>query len=371
MIMWLSYSILLILRFLDVNECLVATDNNCAQLCINTNGSFHCQCNSGYILSSDNSTCNGWLTWLTHTVFHINYFPDVNECLIATDNNCSQLCINTNGSFHCQCNSGYVLSSDDTTCNGWQIWPPHTVFHINYFLDVNECLVGNANNCSQLCINTNGSFHCQCNSGYILSSDNLTCNGWLTWLPHTVFHISYFPDVNECLFATDNNCSQLCINTNGSFHCQCNSGYILSSDNSTCNGWLISPPHTVFHFNYFPDVNECLISTNNNCSQLCFNTNGSFRCQCNSGYILASDNSTCNGWLIWPPHTVFHINYFPDVNECLIATDNNCSQLCINTNGSFHCQCNSGYILSSDNSTCNGWLTWLPILYFISPIFQT
>ena len=118
MIMCLSNRILLILLSLDVNECLVATDNNCSQICVNTNGTFQCQCKSGYILSSDNSTCKGLQIWHPYTVFHINYFPDVNECLIATDNNCSQLCINANGSFQCQCNSGYILSLDNTTCFG-------------------------------------------------------------------------------------------------------------------------------------------------------------------------------------------------------------------------------------------------------------
>ena len=117
----------------------------------------------------------------------------------------------------------------------------------------------------------------------------------LIWLPHSVFHINYFPDVDECLVVTDNNCSQICVNTNGSFHCQCSNGYILSSDNSACNGWEISLPHSVFHINYFPDINECLVATDNNCSHICDNTNGSYYCQCNSGYILSSDTTTCFG----------------------------------------------------------------------------
>ena len=41
----------------------------------------------------------------------------VNECSDGT-HNCSQLCINTIGSFTCKCDDGYELDFDDVTCNG-------------------------------------------------------------------------------------------------------------------------------------------------------------------------------------------------------------------------------------------------------------
>ena len=50
---------------------------------------------------------------------------------------------------------------------------------------------------------------------------------------------------------------------------------------------------------------------------------------------------------------LFQCNTTLDINECQIAI-NNCSELCINTNGSFYCQCTTGYLLSTDNKTCNG-----------------
>ena len=35
--------------------------------------------------------------------------------------------------------------------------------------------------------------------------------------------------------------------------------------------------------------------SNGNCSQVCTNTNGSYFCECNTGYLLAEDDMTCNG----------------------------------------------------------------------------
>ena len=45
------------------------------------------------------------------------------------------------------------------------------------------------------------------------------------------------------------------------------------------------------------DNNEC--STNHGgCSQICTNTQGSFKCSCLSGYKLAVDGLTCVGMLL-------------------------------------------------------------------------
>ena len=47
---------------------------------------------------------------------------DVNECHSVND--CSDMCVNTVGSFRCACNPGYELESDRYTCIGEQ--PRHT-----------------------------------------------------------------------------------------------------------------------------------------------------------------------------------------------------------------------------------------------------
>ena len=41
--------------------------------------------------------------------------------------------------------------------------------------DINEC--ENNSTCDHRCINTIGSFICECNSGYQLNDDLMTCSG--------------------------------------------------------------------------------------------------------------------------------------------------------------------------------------------------
>ena len=42
--------------------------------------------------------------------------------------------------------------------------------------DENECATGN-NNCEQLCRDTEGSYYCACHKGYRVDADRITCQG--------------------------------------------------------------------------------------------------------------------------------------------------------------------------------------------------
>jgi len=47
------------------------------------------------------------------------------------------------------------------------------------------------------------------------------------------------------------------------------------------------------------------------------------------------------------------VSQYSDVDECAIA-NGECEQQCINTEGSFYCDCHEGHALESDNRTCEG-----------------
>ena len=65
----------------------------------------------------------------------IFFNADIDECSEDTDN-CNQICTNTEGSFTCGCDDGYLLDSDETTCNGtyWEIFSLFAFHSLKYVI---------------------------------------------------------------------------------------------------------------------------------------------------------------------------------------------------------------------------------------------
>ena len=58
--------------------------------------------------------------YITHThIYSTKRYSlvDIDECQEESDN-CSQICLNNDGSYTCDCNVGYELGSDQQTCSG-------------------------------------------------------------------------------------------------------------------------------------------------------------------------------------------------------------------------------------------------------------
>ncbi|KAK2588211.1 hypothetical protein KPH14_004248 [Odynerus spinipes] len=158
---------------------------------------------------------------------------DIDECASGICK--TSRCVNTPGSYRCECDEGY--RSDGDTC-----------------VDIDECVEGSP--CRERCLNTPGSYRCACSPGFRLQGGECV-------------------DINECEWR-NGRCDQECVNTVGSFVCACRSGYVLDHRNrSQCQ-----------------DVNECL-NRNGDCNGECINTPGSYYCTCSDDLVLSPDERSC------------------------------------------------------------------------------
>eukprot|EP00118_Oscarella_pearsei_P017771 m.178711 g.178711 ORF g.178711 m.178711 type:complete len:1251 (+) comp39187_c0_seq2:367-4119(+) len=357
----------------DENECQDDRNNDCSQECVNTNDGYKCACHAGYLLGNDGYTCR-----------------DIDEC--ESTSVCNHLCINTNGNYTCQCRQGYEIEADRKSCS-----------------DIDECHV-NKGGCSHTCINEEGSYRCLCAEGFFLQADRKSCKDYkcggrletrkgviksprypnnypssedCTWhvnapsdvhfvfkiesmdLEHSIgcddydyivvrggglkeakrickidsfpeiiklkggfsvffhsdpyvtktgFHAIYYEDDSVDWCQHDNGgCAHVCSLDGSRVSCHCQPGYVLVNRTECA------------------DIDECLTSS---CSQHCVNSPGSFSCECFTGFETSlSDPTKCH-----------------DVNEC--ALHSVCDHSCINRPGTFDCSCRAGYTLASDGRTC-------------------
>ncbi|GLD47684.1 EGF-containing fibulin-like extracellular matrix protein 2, partial [Lates japonicus] len=130
-----------------------------------------------------------------------------------------------------------------------------TADDFNFCRDVNECVPNSP--CQHLCYNLPGSFMCQCDQGYELTPDQLSCH-----------------DVDECLMSSYM-CQWQCVNQPGSYSCICPEGYQLQGTRM-CQ-----------------DINECETRPNCHEDQMCWNYFGGYRCYprnpCQEPYVQTGE----------------------------------------------------------------------------------
>jgi len=129
----------------------------------------------------------------------------------------------------------------------------------------------------------------------------------------------FFKDINECKMIPSLCTHGKCRNTIGSFKCRCDSGFALDSEERNCT-----------------DIDECRISPDLCGRGQCVNTPGDFECRCDEGYE--------SGFMM--------MKNCMDIDECQRDPLLCRGGVCLNTEGSYRCECPPGHQLSPNISAC-------------------
>ncbi|XP_069142651.1 fibulin-2-like isoform X6 [Argopecten irradians] len=311
----------------DIDECELHPGVLCSHECVNTIGSYRCECEPGYTLHSDASTC----------------ILDNSGINCSVYNPCEHRCIDDTNGVRCECNQGYELDEDGVSCR-----------------DVDECTSGAANCIGDTqCLNTEGGFSCepvappvsQCPDGTTYDETSGECQPSVScdqgYAYNTVSQAC--DDIDECAQNGLNTCltTQRCENTIGSYRCGrilgCGTGYTLDADTQRC-----------------VDRDECALRIDNcELGYNCVNLQGSFRCvptQCQFGYRFSSSSGRCEPINCRRGLEPNRRGSCVDINEC--ERDNRCrpNQICKNTYGSYRCrnkvECQAGHEMDQFTQVC-------------------
>uniref|UniRef100_A0A8C3TC14 Adhesion G protein-coupled receptor E1 n=1 Tax=Chelydra serpentina TaxID=8475 RepID=A0A8C3TC14_CHESE len=298
----------------SADKCAVSSACPAFATCENIPGSYRCTCKRGFASSSGEQ----------HFTDGTVKCKDIDECS-RDPSPCgpSSICTNTLGSYACRCPPGYLPPSQPSipfSCTG-KLIPSHLL------TDVDECAQNPAvcgPNAS--CMNTPGSYTCQCSPGHLPSPPGpwvpgtTRCTGTLqATFPGLSPQPSHLlTDVDECApnpAVCGPNAS--CMNTPGSYTCQCSPGIPT-----------VQPGYPSL------DIDECSRDPSP-CgpSSICTNTLGSYACTCPPGFL--------------PRSQLIPRLLLADVDECApnpAVCGPNAS--CMNTPGGYTCQCSPGHLPS-------------------------
>ncbi|KAM3913712.1 tolloid-like protein 2 [Leptodactylus fuscus] len=203
-------------------------------------------------------------------------------------------------------------------------------FSANFFKEIDECARPDNGGCAQRCVNTLGSYKCVCDPGYELTPDKksceVACGGVITKLDGTITSPGWpneYPTNKNCVwqvvapaqyrislqfefFELEGN--DVCkydyvevrsiLKTDTKLHgkfCGSEKPEVITSQGNTIRLEFKSD-NTVskkgFKANFFSDKDECS-KENGGCQHECVNTLGSYVCQCKNGYTLHENGHDC------------------------------------------------------------------------------
>ncbi|XP_067876353.1 tolloid-like protein 2 isoform X2 [Heterodontus francisci] len=203
-------------------------------------------------------------------------------------------------------------------------------FAANYFKEVDECSRPDHGGCQQRCVNTLGSYRCACEPGYELAGDRRSCEaacgGFLTKLNGTVTSPGWpkeYPTNKNCVWqlvapvqyrislqfeAFELEGNDVCkydyvevhsgLSSESKLHgrfCGSEKPDIITSQFNNMRIEFKSD-NTVskkgFKGQFFSDKDECSVD-NGGCQHECLNTLGSYICQCRNSFMLHENGLDC------------------------------------------------------------------------------
>uniref|UniRef100_A0A7I5EAH1 Metalloendopeptidase n=1 Tax=Haemonchus contortus TaxID=6289 RepID=A0A7I5EAH1_HAECO len=196
------------------------------------------------------------------------------------------------------------------------------------------------------------------------------------------FELSFVRELDECAMGTKL-CEQRCVNTVGSYRCDCNVGYSLRPDGKTCEstcGGFLRASHGSFaspNFpRHYPSSKSCVWEIEADAGYqiflnfTTFNIEG-MKTECAYDYVKIGESEKLCGEYTEPllftspsnrvrvefvsdssvERAGFSAHFIADLDEC--QEDNaGCEHICQNRLGSYLCLCHAGYVLAEDGHNC-------------------
>ncbi|XP_014667090.1 PREDICTED: low-density lipoprotein receptor-related protein 1B-like [Priapulus caudatus] len=312
----------------------------CEQICIDLGGSsYRCECEPGFELQTDGKHCRSTPT-TTPPPFRTRYPIGDTYCMLFAP--CEQICIDLRGgsSYRCECEPGFELQTDGKNCRSTPTTTPPPI-RTRYPIGDTYCMLFAP--CEQICIDLGGSsYRCDCEPGFELQTDGTTCRGTPTTTPPITRPTTRYPigDTYCMLFAP---CEQICIDLDGgsSYRCDCELGFKLQSDGSTCRASAMNAERTKSIVERLPLAKgvECKADQFRCVSDDCIPT--TWRCDGHQDCVDASDELNCtetcppNMWLCHNGEHCIPIPWLCDgESDCIDDSDEaNCCKESSDTGG--------------------------------------